>query len=265
MLFLLFSVTTVKAELTFYTLHHKSAADIIPSIRPFLQTDETVIAAQNELILRVNPNNLADIQTLIKKLDQPSHRLVIYVNRNGKFKQQTEGYNVNSEIQLGSGAHRSFKGRVKVYSTQHKSNDKNNQSIQVLEGHTAHISEGVSEPITDISIQQYADHNHVSTHTNYRDASKGFYVTPRLANGFVILEIAPWHESPLSSNRTSAAFTRASSVVRGKLNTWIQLAGMDERSTQVSSKILGRHIETNKQKKQIWVKVIDLDEHLTVR
>ncbi|HIF17498.1 MAG TPA: nodulation protein NolW [Cycloclasticus sp.] len=264
---LLLVATSANAELTFYTLSHKTASDIIPSIKPFLQADETVGAARNELILRVHANNLADIKRLIKKLDQPSHRLIIYVNRNGKFDQQTEGYNVNSRVKIGvgSGVNSSYSGKLKVYSTTDSSNNRNNQSIHVLEGHTAHISEGVSEPITNFSVQQYAGHSHISSNTNYKDASNGFYVTPRLANDSVILDIAPWYESPLSENRSSAKFIRASSVVRGRLNTWIELAGIHDNSSKTSSKILGRHVQTNKRKNTIWVKVVDLDARLTVR
>jgi len=260
---ILFALATpVLAELTFYSLSHRAPEDIIPTIRPFLQPGETIGAGYNELILRVEPENMADIKKLIKKLDQPAHRLIIYVNRDGQFNRQTEGYNVNNRINIGVGSDlkSSYKGRVKIYSTKDNSSNKNNQTIQVLEGHTAHISEGVSEPITDIQVQQYGNHSHISSSTNYQEASNGFYVTPRLANGSVILEIAPWYEDPLSKNRTSAEFTRASSVIRGRLNTWIQLAGIDDTSTQTSSKILGRHAQTTKQKNTIWVKVVDLDQ-----
>ena len=258
---LLALATPVLAELTFYSLSHKAPEDIIPTVRPFLQPGETIGAGYNELILRIEPENIADIRKLIKKLDKPAHRLIIHVNRDGQFNRQTEGYNVNNRINIGvgSGLNSSYKGRVKIYSTTDNSSNKNNQTIQVLEGHTAHISEGVSEPINNIQIQQYGSHNHISSTTNYREASNGFYVTPRLANGSVILEIAPWYEEPLSKNRTSAEFTRASSVIRGRLNTWIQLAGIDDSSTQAASKIFGQQTKTVKRKNTIWVKVVDLD------
>ncbi|ORU92915.1 MAG: nodulation protein NolW [Cycloclasticus sp. symbiont of Bathymodiolus heckerae] len=261
---LLLFIPTAYAELSFYKLNHKVPSEIIPSIKPFLQADETIGAGYNELILRVNPDNMSDIQNLIRKLDQPAHRLIIYVNRDGQFDRYTEGYNVNSHIQISadSGVSSSYRGNVKIYSTKNSTNDRNNQSIQVLEGHTAHISEGISEPVTNINIQQYGDHSQFSSNTSYRDASKGFYVTPRLSKDSVILEIAPWYESPLSKNRTSAAFIRASSVIRGQLNTWIKLASLNDDSSQTSSKILGRQTQTTKQTNTIWVKVVDLDAKL---
>ena len=253
--------TAVFGELLFYPLSHKIPEDIIPSIQPFLQEGETVSSARNELILRINKNNVSDIKTLIRKLDKPAHRLVIYVNRDGKFNWRTAGYNVNNNVKIsvGSGTKSSYKGHVNIYSTKDKSSDKNNQSIQVLEGRTAHISSGVSEPIRNVQIQQHGEHTYISSSTQYRDASNGFYVTPRLAKDSVILEIAPWYEEPLSKNQTSAKFTRASSVIRGRLNTWIQLSGIDESSDRTSSKLFGRHHQTIKRKNSIWLKVVDLD------
>ena len=262
---LLLMVTPVFSQLIFYPLNHKAPADIIPSIRPFLQSGETVAAGHNELILRIEPNNVTEVKQLIRRLDQPAHRLIIYVNRDGQFTEQTDGFNINNKVQIGVGTDvkSTYEGRVKIYSTKDSRNNKNNQTIQVLEGHTAHVSEGVSEPITDIQIQQYGNQRYLSSVTNYRDASKGFYVTPRLANGSVILEIAPWHEEPLSKNRTAANFTRTSSVIRGRLNTWIELAVIDENSNQISSEILGRRIQSNKKNNTIWVKVVDLDQELS--
>jgi len=262
---LLISFPSAYAELIFYPLSHKAPTEIIPSIRPFLQTGETITAGHNELILRVSTKNKADIRTLIKRLDQPAHRLIIYVNRDGQFDRHTQGYNVNSRLQvgLGKGVSSSYRGDVNVYSTKDITNDKNNQSIQVLEGHTAHISEGVSEPITHSETYQYGEHSHTSNHTSYRDASKGFYVTPRLSKDSVILEIAPQYESPLSENRTSAKFVRASSVIRGRLNTWIKFAGFDDNASQNSEKILGYHAETTIKRNTIWVKVVDLDASLS--
>jgi len=262
---LIITFSSAYAELFFYPLSHKAPAEIISSIRPFLQTDETVTAGHNELILRVSTKNKADIQTLIKRLDQPAHRLIIYVNRDGKFDRHTQGYNVNSRLKVGVGKEVSsrYKGDVNVYSTRNITNDKNNQSLQVLDGHTAHISEGVSEPITRSETYQYGEHNHTSNYTSYRDASKGFYVTPRLSKDFVILEIAPQYESSLSENRTSAEFVRASSVIRGPLNTWIKFAGFDDNASKNSEKILGYHAQTTIKKNTIWVKVVDLDANLS--
>lgn len=249
------------AELIFHPLKHKAAQDIIPVIQPFLQRGESIGAASNELILRLNKKNIRELTLLINKLDKPNHRLVIHVNRDGNINHQQEGIDANSRLNIGLGpdASSSYKGRIKVYSSHQRNTDNNKQSIQVLEGHTAHISSGVSEPVRNISIQQYGAQRYISSNTQYKEASNGFYVTPRLSNDSVILEIAPWYEEPLSKNRTHAKFTRASTVVRGRLNTWIELVGINEHGSQSSADIISRRTTSTTQHQSIWLKVVDLD------
>ena len=255
----LFSTMTY-AELIFYPLQHKTPESIIPTIQPFLQPDETIGAARNELILRINKGNIVELKRLINKLDTPNHRLVIYVNRDGNFKQHTKGYNVNQTLRLNnhsSGQHR-YEGKLKIHSTSKRSADNNNQSIQVLDGHTAHISSGVSEPISNIQIIHYGQLQHISSDTKYREASKGFYVTPRLQHESVVLEIAPWAQQSLADNPTPS-FLRASSVIRGKLNTWIELSGTNEHASSASTGLFSKHQQTTKKEQKIWLKVVDLD------
>lgn len=260
LLLLLFSAPAV-AQLIFYPLKHKMPAEVIPGVQAFLQPSETVAAGHNELILRLESKNIAEIKRLIEKLDQPAHRLLILVNHDGRFNRQTEGYNVNQQIQLGVGAkaNNNYQGQVNIYSNTSDKQGKNNQSIQVLEGHTAYLSMGVNEPVTDFQVQRHGAYSHISSSTRYREASKGFYITPRLSNETVILEIAPHYEEPLSKGIPSAHFTRASTVIRGRLNTWIQLAGLSDDTTHSTREILGRTIQTRHKKNTIWVKVVDLD------
>ena len=254
-LFYLFS-TAAHAELIFYPLQHKTPKSIIPSIEPFLKSGETISAANNELILRVNKGSVLELKKIINKLDSPSHRLIVYVNRDGKFKPHTQGYNINFTSQM-THQHRN-KGKLTVYSTHQRSNDNNNQSIQVLDGHTAHISSGINEPIHNIQTINYGRYSHTSSNTEYREASTGFYVTPHLHKESVTLEIAPWSQQALSEN-SAPTFMRASSVIRGNLNTWIELSGINEQASNNSTGILHKHRQTTINNQQIWFKVVDLD------
>ena len=74
------------AELIFHPLKHQTPANIIPSIQPFLQSGETVIAAHNELILRIKPAlyspldplstlSREDKVALLKKIDQQTRQI----------------------------------------------------------------------------------------------------------------------------------------------------------------------------------------------
>ena len=247
------------AELIFHPLKHQTPANIIPSIQPFLQSGETVIAAHNELILRIKPANIVELKALINKLDVASHRLRIYVNRDGRFQQQQEGYELNQQLHIGSGVKRSYQGSLKVYTSSKHSNDNKQQSIQVLDGHTAHISSGISRPSKNLQISQHANSLHISSTSEYIESSSGFYVTPRLSHGAVILEISPWYQRPLAGQANATEFSRVSSIIRGRLNSWIKLSGINEQGHLSSSRILGKHHQTAQKNHGIWLKVVDLD------
>jgi len=249
------------AQMEFIPLHHQSPQAIVEKVKPFLSDGESVIAGHNEIIISAEPTKIEDILTLVNKLDQAAHRLLILVNRDGNFKENNEGYQANiiGKVGIGPRSSSSVSGRANVYSSRDVSSDKSTEQINVLDGYPAFIASGVSEPTPVIQIQQYGAYSHITSGTEYHDSSKGFYVTPRLSRESVVLEISPWNESPLSKNRTGAKYQHLSTVVRGRLNTWIALAGVDETSKQSQSNILGRHYQTTSNRNNIWVKVIDLD------
>ncbi|PCI21578.1 MAG: nodulation protein NolW [Piscirickettsiaceae bacterium] len=249
------------AEIEFIPLYHQSPEKIVKKIQPFLQQGEVAVAGHNEIILRAEAGTIIEMLQLIKKLDQAAHRLLILVNRDGRFDEQEDGYQVNGDISINTASRNPLnaKAKAKIYSTKSISNEKSTEKIQVLDGYSAFISTGINEATPVIQIQQYGIKSHITTGTEYHEASKGFYVTPRLSRNSVILEISPWKEEPFSKNRTSAKFNRVSTVVRGRLNSWIALAGINDNSQQSQTKMLGHHYQTTSTNNQIWVKVIDLD------
>jgi len=257
---LLLSYQACLAELIFYPLLHKTPAELTQPISELLQPGETVIAGPNKLILRLEPQHVEEIKSLIDRLDQPSHRLLIYVSHQRQLNQQTEGYDGQAILETGTN-NTSLQGRIKVYSTRDTENNKHKQTIQVLDGHTAYIAIGVNQPHTTIDIAQYDSHTHLSSSTAYRESSTGFYVSPRLSKDSVILNISPWSEHVISSDGSST-FNQASSIIRTRLNTWTELTTVNQRQQQGSTKILGQTNKTSQDSNSIWIKVVDLDADL---
>lgn len=265
-LYLIFFYTLITstlsyAQMEFIPLNHQSPQAIVEKVKPFLSAGETIIAGHNEIIVSADPTKIKDILKLVNKLDQAAHRLLILVNRDGKFNDKKEGYqaNIAGNVSIGVESSSSVSGRANIYNSQDVSNDKSTDQIRVLDGYPAFIANGVSEPMPVIQIQQNGVYSQITTGTEYHDSSKGFYVTPRLSRESVVLEISPWKESPLSKNRIGAKYERLSTIIRGPLNTWIALSGIDEATKQSQSNILGRHYQTLSSRHNIWVKVIDLD------
>ena len=255
---LLFSYQACLAELIFYPLQHKAPNELIGSIKELLQAGETVIAGPNELILRLQPQHVDEIKSLIHRLDQPSHRLLIYVSHQRQLNQQLQGYDGQAHLQAGLHSNTSLQGHIKIYSSRDTENDQNKQSIQVLDGHTAYISTGVNQPSTSIYISQHNAHAHISSNTYYKERSSGFYLTPRLSKDSVILNISPWSEQTPSNNGASN-FNRATTVIRSRLNTWTELSNVNQWSEQGTSKVLGQTNKTSQNSNSIWIKVVDLD------
>ncbi|MBQ0724587.1 MAG: nodulation protein NolW [Cycloclasticus sp.] len=258
---LLLSYQACLAELIFYPLLHKTPAELTQPISELLQPGETVIAGPNELILRLEPQHVEEIKSLIDRLDQPSHRLLIYVSHQRQLNQQSQGYDGQAQLQAGLSNKPSLQGGIKVYRTRDTENDQSKQSIQVLEGHTAYISTGVSQPNITTDIIQHDSHAHISSNTYYKEHSSGFYITPRLSKDSVILDMSPWSGSAPSHDGTSN-FNRASTVIRSRLNTWTELSNANQWSEQGSSKILGQTNKATKNSNSIWIKVVDLDTDL---
>ena len=258
---LLISYQACLADLIFYPLQHKTPHELSPTINELLQAGESVIAGPNELILRLEPRHVDDIKALIHRLDQPSHRLLIYVSHQRQLNQQSQGYGGQAQLQTGFHSDTSLEGHITIFSTRDTENDQSKQSIHVLDGHTAYISTGVSQPNTSTEIIQHNAHAHISSNTYYKERSSGFYITPRLSKDSVILDISPWSEQT-PSNDGSSNFNRASTVIRSRLNTWTELSNVNQWSAQGSNKILGQTNKTRKNSNSIWIKVVDLDTDL---
>mgnify|MGYP003637496064 CR=1 FL=1 len=259
-IFLLCLSSSALAELIFYPLNYKTPNEIIPSITPFLQPGENVVAGHNELILRVEPNNLKTISALIDRLDIQSRQLLIHVNRNDLSNEQSEGFNLNQRLQVDvdSSAQLTYKGSVKTYSTKGNSIDKNHQTIRVLEGHTAFISEGVDEPNFVIQQNPYHSDGHITYTTEYQQRSKGFYITPSLAGDAVNIEISSWSEEPLQNNHDATKFSRTSTAIRCSLNEWVNLAGVNENNSSAHSTRFSKNHHTSQLSNNIWIKVVEL-------
>ncbi|MEH6503833.1 MAG: nodulation protein NolW [Cycloclasticus sp.] len=248
------------AELVFYPLNYKAPAEIIPSISPFLKPGENVVAGHSELILRIEASNLKTITTLIDRLDIPTRQLLIYINRNDLSNEQSEGFNLNQQLQVevDSSAQLTYRGSVKTYSTKGNSVDKDHQTIRVLEGHTAFISRGVDEPNFVIQQNPYHSHGHITYTTEYQRTSKGFYITPSLVGDAVNIEISTWSEEPLQNNQDSTKFSRTSTAIRCSLNEWVNLAGVNKNNSSVHSTRFAQNHHTSQLNNNIWIKVIEL-------
>lgn len=102
------------------SLRHRTADQVIPVLRPLLAPGGALTGQYNQLIVRTNPENLAQLRQVLESIDQPSRRLMISVRFDGS----------RDAARAGALDSRSASdGRV-------------DQRLQVLEGGQAFISAG---------------------------------------------------------------------------------------------------------------------------
>jgi len=239
-LLLLFGWTTALAQgsLEVIDLHHTTAEQVLPALRPLLEPGGVLTGQRSQLIVRTSPRNLAELRRALETLDAPARRLVISV--------RFEDAGAAGESALGADARVSNRGsRLELRAGESRAvgSERVDQRVQVLEGGRARIATGTRQPLQlrdGVLIQ---------------DIDTGFEVIPRLAGDSVLLEIAPQRETAGTATRGSVRVQRASSSVRARLGEWLELGGIDDRSVREERGILSRERNAAAGGRRIWVRV----------
>ena len=93
----------------------------------------------------------------------------------------------------------------------------------------------------------------------YREATTGFSVIPRLVGREVNLEISPWSDRRSALGNGHIDIQSAQTTIRVLLGEWVELGGVTETESIEQRGTLSRSYRTRKQKNRIFVKVEDLD------
>ncbi|WP_174625834.1 hypothetical protein [Candidatus Methylobacter favarea] len=241
-------------------LHNRPASEIQPLLAPLLENSDRLIDNGSSLLVKTTPERLAEIKSLINKLDTGLNNLVITVMQSSHATADelnaAAGIRLNSPIAEPSKASGKIAGRI--YQTQDQDAHESMQTIRTMEGNTAFIKAGRTYPITTTqsyySAYGYPDG---STNTEFIDATAGFAVTPRLAGEQAVLDISPWSDSMNARNQIQTQ--NAQSRLRIKLGEWIELGGIDENSQSGSDGHFSRRRQTDESRLRILIKVDKTD------
>jgi type II secretory pathway component GspD/PulD (secretin) len=256
-------------------LQGRSAQEMIPLIQPLLDEGDAITGTGYQLILRTRPENLARIETVVKRLDQAPKRLRISVHRGELDTREQYRHDVQLEresdgIRLDAGEARNGGGLVveqrdragsagvRMESTRRVRDADQRQQVQALEGQAAYIATGVAFPYVS-QVERYGSRG-TGTSIEYREANTGFYVLARLrGDGQVQLDISP-HKEELSPRgggmvETSALVTSVS----GPINTWLELGGIGETRNQDTQGYTRIRRTRDHQEEQLWFRVEVLD------
>jgi len=243
-------------------LNYRTADDVLGVVQSVLGNEGRVNAYGNQLIVNAAPDKIAEVRELLQQLDTRPRRLLISVSSDESSLQRDQGYRVdgtlssgNAEIRVGEGEIRG-RDQVRIIQRSTQSRGGGTQQVQATEGYPALIQVGQSVPLTssgrDIYGQPYSQ-------TQYRDVTRGFYVTATLSGDWVHISISSQRDrlNPHSPGHIDVQST--DTRVSGRVGEWIALGGVSEQSQGQQRDILQRHSTQGREDMQFQVKVEVLD------
>ncbi len=271
-LFLLIFVLTSSAanaenELTIIKLKSRTAEEIIPLIKPFINPHDTITGMGNQLIIRTSPEGVSDIHKILEKFDRPPRRLVIYLRQghltDDKQRQISTGIraDIGRHVTVEAGDQTKNNSMRLRARTHHRERDHETlQHIQTLEGEAAFIATGKLIPIQEHSAYISNGAMYQQQTTRFQDARTGFYVTPRLNENRVTLQISPFMNRSGQTNG-SLETQQASTTLSGRLGEWIAVAGSHQNHKQRGAGLARFQSTQVEDSRQIYLRIEELVQH----
>ena len=250
-------------EVEVIPLQHRTAEQLIPTLRPLVAPGGAVTGIQSSLVVRSTRANIEEIKRVVAALDKAPRRLLISVRQDAGGTAERRSISAggtvtgnHGSVSVGPGAPAGSGVNARVLDSSRTAEGRIVQQVQALEGSPAYISVGSSQPVPIRSTTVGPGGTVVSQGVVYQDASSGFSVIPRLSGDRVTLEINPRLES---ANRQGGVSSRQIvTSASGRLGEWIELGGVSQTSSRDSRGILSRDTATRESSGSVWVKVDEI-------
>jgi type II secretory pathway component GspD/PulD (secretin) len=210
------------AEMSFITLKHRHAENLIPLLQPVLDEGITISGHGDTLIVNSKLWQLEELRPLIEQLDTPLQSLMISVIQGGSDHASSLQGDVRGSVSA---------PQVRIYGTHKREKEAVSQQLRVIEGAWATISAGESIPL----VRQTTSGNTVQQSIEYRDVESGFEVRPSIRGELVTLEVRPFRAKRSKSGGGIIEQQEMNTIVSGKLGEWITIGGAAEQNTQSAS------------------------------
>ncbi|MDH5534254.1 MAG: hypothetical protein OEZ08_01620 [Betaproteobacteria bacterium] len=260
-------------------LKYRTAEQVIPVIQPMVGPEGSVSGFQGQLILRATPTNLEEIRRILASIDTAPRRLSITVRQDAQIDRrlreaEVSGFAGDDRVRVfvpGSGAtsggnvvirRGDDRLRARVLDSAESGADSSTQTIQVLEGNSAFIRTGESRPVPAREVRRKVVGGQVVEQVvesvEYREASTGVYVWPRVTGDRVILDVSPHRDSFSTQSPGAVNVQRVVTTVSGRLGEWIELGGIDQASSSQDSALLGSSNRSTADRRRVLIKVDEL-------
>ncbi|MCL9685420.1 type II/III secretion system protein [Legionella maioricensis] len=216
-------------------LNYLPANKVIELIQPLLQSGEKVSGSGQTLIVKVAPETLTQIRTILHQVDVPpvTFNISIYQGDPNWLSPQ----NSNSVS----------------YSTQPRSEQVRSQSVKVMSGESAFISTGEEVPIiTSVGTDFYTG---ASISYEQRNIRNGLLVSPVLKGSQVKLKLKRIREQVNAAGGQQFDNQNLNTTIMAPLNKWVSLGSAEGGQQADSSSRSYSAGRTYSQSSTLYIKV----------
>jgi hypothetical protein len=238
-------------EIEILQLRHRTAEQVLPTLRAFVEPGGALTGQGYQLFLRTSPANARQLKQLLATLDRAPRELVVTVRQDREGSSGERRVGADGTVTI---TNRRVYGDVSVGADDARTTGTRSaeQRIRVLEGGRAYVAIGTAIPM---SFRQYVITPQGLTEvrgTTYYDAVTGFHAQPQLAGEMVTIELTP-EQSEFVAGAVERA--RLSTTLRGRLGEWIAVGGADVGSESQSSGLLSSEKRAETNRRAVWLKV----------
>ncbi|SNR95342.1 secretin N-terminal domain-containing protein [Pseudomonas segetis] len=253
---------TLMAETQVIDLNFRTAGEILPVIQSTLGSEGKVTPYGNKLIINSSTEKIAEVRSLLEQLDTKPRRLLISVDTSDSNVQSNRGYSTNGTISAGNGevvvGRGEINGRDQVRIINRSTNSRGGgvQQVQTNEGYPALIQVGQSVPLTSTGTGPYGQ---VYSNTEYRNVTRGFYVTASLTGDQVHISLSSNRDRVSQSRPDVIDLQNTDTRVSGPVGQWITVGGVNEQNQSQDSDFLQRRSTQGREDMTLRVKVDVVD------
>lgn len=257
-------------------LHYRTAPEVIPIIQPMLAREGSVSGYQGQLVVRTTPANLEEIKRVLASLDTAPRQLLVSVRQDAEGGRSRSAAEISGSI---GGEHgrvtvpggRDPRGgnvvlregddnvRLHVLEGSGSRSERDTQSVRVMEGREAYLRIGQSVPVRERQVQRSVVGGRVVEQVvesvQYRDATGGLYVRPRVSGDRVTLDISAQRESLSKQVHGGVNVQSLVTTVSGRLGEWIEIGGTSRDASGQQSVLLGRTATATRASGRVLIKV----------
>lgn len=266
-------VSSVQADsLTTINLSNRQADEIIPIVKPMLESGDAITGQGYKIFLRSSPQTLAQVKEMIDALDIAAKTLQISVFQGSSRELSSLGISGNIQVEsddasvnIGTGGNNygdnggsitystnNGSGNINSTTTRMRLDDNPIHQIRVTEGSEAYIETG--EQIPYFSGTNWIVPGVVAGGVEYKDVTTGFYVLPRIHGGNVTLRVSPFKNSQRNSRGGNIETQNANTTLTGQVGEWLLIGGVSEQLKRSQSGTGSYSSTQGRYNESIWIK-----------